>query len=81
MTFIVDNVPAIIQRRLSEEEIRQEVREECARFLESLTRVRLHPLFRGLQGEEVDADGFQEIKRCEKQLLMSAAQAIREGRK
>jgi predicted house-cleaning noncanonical NTP pyrophosphatase (MazG superfamily) len=48
MTDLVQrNIPVIIQRAPSEQEIRAQTREECARFLESLTKFRLHEIFHG----------------------------------
>jgi hypothetical protein len=70
--------PAIIQRRLSEEEIRQQVYEECARFLESVSKVRRSELFRGLE-IPADKEGWEDMRLTEKHLCKSLAKAIRSG--
>ena len=73
------NVPAIIQRRLSEKEIRQETLEECAQFLESIQQCRLPEILRGC-GLGDDEEGWINIGSVDKQVLRSAAQRIREGK-
>jgi hypothetical protein len=76
-------VPAIVQRRLSEDEIRQQVREECAQFLESIKQTQVPEIFRqcDFYGEREHEDGWIDLSTDEKKLLMAAAKALREGRK
>ncbi len=78
-----DNVPAIIQRRLSEDEIRQQVREECAQFLESIKQTCVPEIFRNCDffGEREHENGWVDLSTDEKKLLDAVAKAIREGRK
>jgi len=78
-----DNVPAIIQRRLSEEEIRQQVREECAQLLESIKQTQVPEIYRDCDffGEREHEDGWVDLSLSEKKLMMASAKAIREGRK
>jgi hypothetical protein len=71
------NVPAIIQRRLSEDEIRTEVRESIAKWLEGLTQVRHPECLRGIEGGKVDAEGYESMKLTEMKLCRSLAAAIR----
>lgn len=73
------NIPAITQRRLGEDEIRQEEREKIAQFLENIKEMRIPEMLRGIW-REVDKDGFQKIDGEHKQLLGGAADAIRLGR-
>jgi len=75
----LDNIPAIIQRRFSEDEIRAEVYEEVAQFLESVKQCRRVDFLRGIEGNPVDADGWEDMKLTEQHLCKSLAKAIRNG--
>jgi hypothetical protein len=73
------NVPAIIQRKLSEKEIRQEVLEECAKFLENLKQQRLPEVLRNCDLGD-DSEGWVDFSLTDKHLLNSIAQRIREDK-
>lgn len=51
--------------------------EQIAVFVEGVTQKRQHPFFAGLDGTVVDAEGYEDLTRTERQLLRSVARAIR----
>jgi hypothetical protein len=74
------NIPAIIERHLSESDIRQGEREAIAQYLENLTQVRLPEVLRNCGfGDDESSDGWADMQATEKQLLKSIAAAIRNG--
>ena len=79
-TSLQELKPSVIKQIISRAIIEAEIREEVARFLESVTQVRLHEMLRGLDAE-VDSEGWQNLRFAEKQLCKSLAEAVRAGQK
>jgi hypothetical protein len=73
--------PAIIQRRISESEIRHEERERAAAFLEKITQRQLPEMLRKCGfGDEGNDDGWADLSPTELHLLRVVAAKIRLGK-
>lgn len=74
----LDNIPAIIQRKVSEGEIRQAEREQIAKWIESLKQQQLPEVFRKCGfGDEDNDEGWIDLKPTELSILSAIAKKLR----